>query len=223
MRILFCFLLSLNLYASPSKMNGAFSGRIAKVNTEAGLVRVKVDFNNAKYLNKKDKVEFWDERGPGLKCKGFIVGKSPDYLLLRVPEFGYCRNSVLVTPGAYLLFFSQDLLNNLKMGEELVGILLKKRLALRGRMLRTKRDLDSHIEKVNAANMRYKVLRDKLEAEWRDQLANLEDDRVTTLRNFKNLERRVLDIDHKLEKYRIEDENLYTDRWALDPRLYFKK
>lgn len=205
------------------KRLGLFSGRISRLNSEAGLIRIKIDFTNMKYLNKKDQVEFWDERGPEVKCRGYIVGKSNEYLLLKVPEFEYCKKFIFVTEGAYIKFFSQDLVNNIQMGKELVSILLKKRLALNGRLLKNQKELDRHIEKVNAVNLRYKVLRDKLEAEWREELANLEEDRLTAFRNYKDLEGRILDLDNKLEKYRIEDKNLKQDRWALDPRLYYPK
>ena len=210
---------------SPAQLRrlGLFSGRISRLNDEAGLLRIKIDFSNMKYLNKKDQVEFWDERGPEVKCRAYIVGKSNDYLLLKVPEFDYCRKFIFIAEGAYIKFFSQDLVNNIEMGRELVSILLKKRLALNGRLLNNKKELDRHIEKVNAVNMRYKVLRDKLEAEWREELANLEEDRLTAFRNYKDLEGRILDIDNKLEVYRVEDKNLKEDRWSLDPRLYFSK
>ena len=205
------------------KKMGLFSGRISRINEEAGLLRVKINFTNMKYLNKKDQVNFWDERGPQVKCRAYIVGKSNDYLLLKVPEFSYCKKFILVAEGAYIKFFSQDLVNNIRMGKELVSILLKKRIALRGGFLKNQKELDRHIEKVNVVNMRYKVLRDKLEAEWRKELANLEEDRLTAFRNYKDLEGRVFDIDNKLEKYRIEDKNLKEDRWSLDPRLYYSK
>lgn len=223
------FLLSIKLcFAVPltdgqTKRTGLFSGRISRLNEEAGLIRLKVDFNNMKYLNKKDQVEFWDERGPKLKCKGYVIGKSNNYLLLKVPEFTFCKRFIYTSAGGYLKLFSQDLVNNLKMGRELVKILLKKRLALNSRLLKNKKSLDNHIEKVNAINLRYKVLRDKLEAEWREELGDLEEDRLTAYRNYKDLEGRLLDIDNKLEKYRIEDLNLAQDRWSLDPRLYYEK
>jgi len=152
-----------------------------------------------------------------------VVGKSNDYLLLKVPEFPYCKRFIFISNGAYIQLYSQDLVNNLTMGKELVDILLKKKIALSSRLLTNKKNLDGHIEKVNAVNLRYKVLRDKLEAEWREELAALEEDRLTSFRNYKDLEGQLLEIDDKLEKYRIEDRNLKEDRWALDPRLYYSK
>ena len=170
-----------------------------------------------------DKVEFWDQRDSDKRCKGYVVGKSNDYLLFKVPSINFCKTKVFLSVGAYLQFFSVDMLNNIKMGKSLIDILLKKRLALSGKLRREEKSLDSFIEKVNSVNARYQIIRDKLEAEWRDQIAALEEDKTTSLRNFKDLERRVDELDQKLERYRIEDENLKLDRWALDPRLYFKK
>ncbi len=202
---------------------GYFSGRVDHIRPEASLVRIYTTFDNLKYVNKKDKVEFWDERNTKSKCKGYVLGKSNEYLLLKVPQYKYCKRYVLLTPGAYLHFYGPDLVNNIKMGQEVLKILIKKRMAVQSRHLRRKKELDSHIEKVNSINMRFKVLRDKLESQWRKQLALVEEDRVTSLRNFKELELRISDIDKKIEQYRIADENMVEDRWALDPRLYFKK
>jgi len=209
--------------SSQGKSMGLFSGRISRLNEEAGLIRLKVDFANMKYLNKRDKIEFWDERGPELKCKGYIIGKSNYYLLLKVPEFFFCKKLLFVAEGGYLRLFSQDLVNNIKMGRELVKILLKKRLALNSKLLGNQKSLDNHIEKVNAINLRYKVIRDKLEAEWREELGLVEEDRLSAFRNYKDLQGRILDIDNKLERYRVEDKNLKEDRWSLDPRLYYSK
>ena len=33
--------------------DGFFSGRISRINTEAALLRIKINFTNSKYLNKK--------------------------------------------------------------------------------------------------------------------------------------------------------------------------
>ena len=202
---------------------GEFAGRISKINTEASLLRFKLEFENAKYLNKRDRVDFWDERDSKIRCKGYIVGKSSDYILVKVPEYRYCDRTLNIAVGAYIKFYSPDLVNNLKMGRELLDILLKKKMALSGKMTRTKKELDSYIEKVEAVNARYQLLREKLEAEWRENLALIEEDRLVSLRNYKDLEQRVDDINYKLEQYNIAEDNFRTDRWSLDPRLYYKK
>jgi hypothetical protein len=203
--------------------DGFFSGRVSKINIEAALIRIKIKFTNSKYLNKKDKLEFWTDINPNIRCKGYIAGKSPDYILLKIPDFKFCKAFVSVTNGKYLLFFSEDLKNNMVMGRELYKVLLKKQLALTGKLGRRKIELDSHIERVNAVSARYQTLRDKLDAEWSREVSKLEDDKNISLRSYKNLEMRIGDVKYKLEQYRMDDDNLALDRWSLDPRLFFKK
>ena len=222
MRQLLLLLFVLPLFAANNDA-GIFSGRVAKINESAKLVRVKIDFNNMKYLNKKDKVSFWNEYNPVITCDGLVIGKSNDYLLLKVPNYDICKKRMYIAYGGYLKFFSQDLINNLKMGQELVGILLKKRMAIESKMSKYKKEMDSHVNKVEAVNERYRLLREKLELEWRNEIGALEEDKSIAFKNFKALEITKGEIDHKLELYRIEDSNLVEDRWALDSRLYFKK
>jgi hypothetical protein len=223
--IIFSLLITCNVWGGFVKpeRNGFFSGRISKINKQAELLRIKVDFANSKYLNKKDRVEFWDERSSKNRCKGYVVGKSSEYLLLKIPNYSLCLREIYLSGGVYLHFYSQDLVNNIKMGSELVSILLKKRVALLGRKKTKEIDLDTHIEKVSSINQKYKILREKLEAEWRDEIGNLEEDRLVSLQQFKELEIELANLNAKLEKYKIIDENMEYDRWSLDPRLYYKK
>lgn len=186
-------------------------------------MRIKSRFANMKYLNKKDRLEFWNEHNPGLRCRAYVAGKSPEYLLLKISDFDFCMKTLFISNGGYLKFYSQDLSNNLKMGQEILSILLKKHLAVRGKLNKSKKNLESHLDMVDAINGRYEILRQKLELEWQNELAALEDDRIVNLRNYKSLELRLSEVEHKLEQYKVEDENLETDRWALDPTLYYKK
>lgn len=202
---------------------GLFSGRISKINKDASLIRAKVDFSNVKYLNKKDKVEFWSSANPRKRCKGYIIARSTEYLLIKVPEFELCRMLTFVDNGVHLYFFSQDLINNMKMGREVISILQKKKLALIGQLETERKSLEAHMDKVEAINKRYEVLRQKLMAEWKQQLDFVEEDRITSLRNYKGTQIRLDEVEQKMERYRIEDENLTEDKWALDSKQYIKK
>lgn len=225
--VLFLFLFfktSISLHASSRlDKSGYFSGRISKLNTQAGLIRFKIEFSNIRYINKHDRVHFWNDLYPNSKCTGDVVGKTNNYLLIKTPDFKSCAKEVHLKTGLYIKLFSQDLVNNLKMGRELLKILQKKRLALSGQLRRTQRELDNYIEKTNALNERYEVLRSKLESEWKNELLNLEEDRTVSLRNYKSIQMRVEEIDLKLQQYKVTAENLELDRWSLDPRLFFKK
>lgn len=225
MRIfLILLLISSFVWANNSTNNIAtFSGRVSRLNNEAGLLRLRIDFENAKYLKQKDRVEFWNETYPDKKCIGYLEGRTPRYLLLKVPKYNTCVTRVHLTVGTYLHLYSDDLLKSLEMGQDLVSILLKKRLALNARVTRFKKEVDGYIEKMDALNSRYETLRQKLEQEWKEELSALEQDKVNTFSDFKKAQNRLNEVDFKLQQYKIEDDNMKVDRWSLDPKLYYKK
>jgi hypothetical protein len=200
-----------------------FPGRVSRINAVAQLMRVRVDFKNAKFLNKGDSVDFWNESHPAQRCLARLEARSTEYLLFRVPEFTECVQKIHVTTGSYLHFWSQDLENNLKTAHELVEILLKKRMALLAQKRRHERDLDTHVERLEIINKRYEVLRQKLESEWQKELSAQEEDRSNSMVSFKAAEARLNEVESKLESYRIHEHNFMLDRWSLDPDLYIKK
>jgi hypothetical protein len=218
------FLFSVKGFSSSEAQKvGYFDGRISAVNKKGSLLRIKVDFANMKYVNKRDRVDFWNEASPSKRCKGYVIGKSPRYFLIKVPQFKLCELLTFINHGAHLYFFSKDLINNLKMGREVFSILKKKRLALTGQLETNRKVLETYFDKVDTINGRYQVLRDKLDQEWSDEISFMEEDRLVALRNYKGVQIRLEEIDQKLEKYRVESQNLKRERWALDTRLYHKK
>ena len=65
-----------------SAQSAVFSARVSKINTKAKLIRLKIDFTNAKYLKKQDRVEFWNESYPEKRCLAYVEARSSEYLLL---------------------------------------------------------------------------------------------------------------------------------------------
>lgn len=216
-------ILTISQAQSALSEEGFFSGRISKITRQISTIRVKVDFDNVKYINVKDKIEFWDEKNDTLKCKSYVIGRTADYILLKLPDMKYCEKNLYFTTGSYFKFYSEDLLNNVKMGREVVGILIKKRMAVQGQMDMKNKEIQGHLDRVNTINARYQTLREKLEQEWQKELHALDEDKTYSLQSFKDLERRRDEIDQKLEQYKLKDENLTLDRWSLDSNLYFKK
>ncbi len=200
-----------------------FTGRISRLNSKARLARIRTDFDNIKFLNRKDRVEFWNETYPDMRCVGLIEGRTNDYFLLKISQYDTCITKVHFTTGSFLHFESEDLAQNVKIAKELVEILLKKRLAMQAKKERHQIELSSHVEKVDVVNKRYEILRQKLEIEWQKELSLLEEDKARSFTEFKNSEARLNEIDTKLEAYRVEDHNLKLDRWSLDPALYIRK
>lgn len=213
-------------FSNESKLdeNGStFSGRISRLNPHARLARIRTDFTNIKFLNRKDRVEFWNETYPDQRCVALVEGRTNDYFLIKIPQYDMCIKKVHFTTGSYLHFDSPDLRQTVTQAKELVEILLKKRLAMKAKKDRNQKDLDGHVEKVDVVNKRYEILRQKLEIEWQKELALLEEDKARTFTEFKESEARLNEIDTKLEAYRIDDHNLKLDRWSLDPALYIRK
>lgn len=200
-----------------------FTGRISRLSPVAKLMRIRTDFDNIKFLQHKDRVEFWNETYPDSRCISYVEGRTNDYLLLKVPFYDTCIRNVHFTTGSTLHFDSLDLAQNIKIARELIEILLKKRLAMQAKKVRLQKELTGHVEKVDAVNKRYEILRQKLEIEWQKELSLLEEDKAKAFTEFKNAEARVNEIDVKLEAYRVEDSNLNHDRWSLDPALYMQK
>lgn len=209
---------------SPEEENArVFSGRVSKVNSVARLARIRSDFGNIKFLNRGDRIEFWNESYPAMRCRGLVEGRANDYFLVRIPDLEKCLRTVQFTTGSYLHFESPDLKYSIGLAQDVVGILQKKRLAMEAKKNRHLRDLDGHVDRVDTVNKRYELLRQKLELEWQKELAALEEDKARTYAEFKSAEARLNEIDTKLESYRIEDHNLKLDRWSLDPALYIRK
>lgn len=227
--ILFIFFLivgsswSQSVESPKDELGNHFTGRISRLNSKARLARIRTDFTNIKFLNRKDRVEFWNEDYPQQRCISLVEGRTNDYLLLKIPQYDICVQRMHFTTGSYLHFESPDLAASVKIARELVAVLLKKRLALKAKKDRHHNDLAGHVEKVDTVNKRYEILRQKLEIEWQKELSNLEEDKAHNFTEFKNAEARLNEIDSKLEAYRIDDNNLKLDRWSLDPALYIKK
>ena len=96
-------------------------------------------------------------------------------------------------------------------------------MAISARIERYRKSLATFPDKVEAINKRYDTLRKKLELEWADELSKLEEDKAFTYKNYKTAQTRVDEVEHKIKKYKIGDQNFKEDRWSLDPKLYIKK
>jgi hypothetical protein len=221
--IFFYFILLSQLAFAELSEDGFFSGRLSRINYKISAARIKVDFDNIKYLNVKDKIQFWDIKNKNQQCTGYVLGRSANYVLVKIPQISYCEKFLYFTTGAYFKFFSEDLSNSIKMGKDVVGILIKKRLAVQGQIEAKNKELMAHVERGNALNARYQVLREKLDTEWKKELQALETDKLASKFALQDLSRRRDEIDQKMELYKVRDENLITDRWSLDSKLYYKK
>ena len=227
LRWVLCIILSFNGFAALLKSSdrslGEFTGRISRLNRKAGLLKVRVRFQNLRYLVRGDDVDFKLQMASHKNCRGKLMGKSNDYILLKILSAERCFKHIRFTTGAPLHFYSEDLLKNIEKGKKVVDILLKKRIALEAKKRRLQKELASYGNKTEAVGERYQILKKKLEKEWRETLDDLEKEKSIVLGRFKNAENALDDVDYKLQQYQVSDQNLELDRWSLDQNLYFKR
>ena len=183
-------------------------------------MRVRIREKKIKFLNKSDRVEFWVKDKGLIRCKSYLMGRSPHYVLLKVPKIHKCLKRVQITVGVGLTLYGLDLEKNIKRAEDLMKILVRKRLAVFTKYDSAKKELGKYIEKIAAVNARYEVLRLKLDERWQEELSAVEADRIETLKELKFQERVLGEIHHKIEQYRVNDPGLEVDRWSLDYRYY---
>lgn len=203
-----------------------FSGRILASDFESGFVKVKIDFSNGRFLKKGNKVQVWqpdvayDEYR---KCDGFIIGKTDKYILIRLKKILRCKTIVNFTGGQAISMKSDQLEENIQTAVELNKILAQKRLALSSKAKTLKDLIDGHPEKINAINKKYDTLIKKLNYEWKLALEKAAEENIYNTQEYRNYATRLDEVDFKTEQYHVEEDNFYTDRWSLDPSLYYKK
>ena len=118
---------------------------------------------------------------------------------------------------------SEELRENIETAIELNKVLAKKRLALSSKVKTLKDLIDGHPEKINSINKKYDTLVKKLNYEWKLEIERANEENIYNTQEYKNYAVRLDEVDFKVEQYHIEDDNFYTDRWSLDPSLYYKK
>ena len=192
------------------------------VNEKVKLLRIHTRAVNVKYLGGGDRIRLGG-RGGMTECQGDVVARSKEHILLKLPRFNFCSRNVSLAKGIWLKFYGQSLVEKVAKGRKLVEILLKKRLALLGRLGDEKKDLKRQGEKIDIINRKYGILRDKVELEWKDALAELEQEHMRMLKKRETFEKSLVKINKQLERYRVEDETWQWDRWSLDKRFYFQK
>ena len=106
-----------------------FSGRILSTDFQMGFVKIRHNFSNGRFLNKGTRISIWGPDtpyNPKNSCPGIIVGKSPDYLLLRIKQITTCKRVINFSGGQSISLKSESLVENINTAKELRIILNKK-------------------------------------------------------------------------------------------------
>ena len=217
--IFLMFLIINSLLSQEAIVPGTFAGRVSRLNPSASLVRVRLDFSNAKFLRTNDSIEFWNEGMPLVRCQGAIVGKSGEYFLIRVYEWKLCINKVGFSVGSHVYFESKDLEKTLNTAREMVKVLLQKRMVLAGQTTAKNNDVKDQSSQLENINARYEAMIERIKNEWNEAVKGLTNAKAKNQVDLNSLQAQLDEIDFQLERYRVEDANFKKDRWAIDPTI----
>jgi hypothetical protein len=212
----------LNLFAqdlSPDK----YSFHSVKYNEKARLLKVKGEFANIKYLVQGTRLEIWNPEKSLIKCKAWVRENTMGYLLLDIQNSAACINKIYLQPGSYLMAQSEELVKNLEVGKQAMEVMAKRRLILTGERENLQKELDAYTEKIEMTNKKFQLAREQIELEYKKEIGELERSRIDKVNTFQDLAARLEDLEFKMKRYEVEDQNFKTDRWSIDPTLHSTK
>ncbi|MDB9786630.1 hypothetical protein OAB57_00870 [Bacteriovoracaceae bacterium] len=220
--VLAIFTISISVCISANNYS-EMPGRISKINLLGRLVRIRIRSKNIKFFNKSDRLKFWGYGNSSKQCRGKVAGKTNEYLLVKVPDIELCIKYTSIVVGGKVSVFGRTFTDKIHMANEVVSLLSKKRLAIDGRIRQSEKEMISFYDKIEAVNQRYSILLEKLKGQWKDEIRDLEHDKLTAENAYNHYRIKRDDIDFKLERYRVSNDQLEKDRWALDSQFYYRK
>ncbi len=208
-------------FYDPSIDYSKFSGRITDKDPSSTIFKIQVESQNVKFLKPSDDVYFNISRQMDRdKCKGHIRSSEEKYITIYVKSALDCwgKNSTL-RRGTILVFESEKL-----------AVRIKEASRYRLSLLAKKRDFTFQLNEVNKFVWGFSQKQVEVAADYDRQIIELQkkkDEALNLLLSKKNDQVRVqakliysLDkLDQDLNFYRIEKDELYTDRWHLDKDL----
>lgn len=195
-----------------------FTGRVSDKDQSSRILKVQVENNNTKFFRAGDPVQFKVNLRDNRKyCKGFVRSVEDFYFTVYVETFSPCFSTeAYFRRGTVLNFYApvlaQRVLEATKFREQLI---VKK-----DDFLKQLNDINNFLwtfdqQKVKVAT-EYDERINELQREKRraiDDMITLKQERLV-LQN--ELKRRLDELDGSLKYYRVERQELMTDRWNMD-------
>ena len=195
-----------------------FSGRVSDKDQSSRILKVQVENNNTKFFRSGDlayfKVNLKDSRK---YCKGFVRSVEDFYFTIYVETFSPCYSATeYFRRGTVLNFYSPVLAQRVYEATKFREQLIVKK----DDFLKQLNDINNFLwtfdqQKVKVA-AEYDEKINELQREKRkaiDDMISLKQERLV-LQN--ELKRRLDEMDGSLKYYRVERQELMTDRWNMD-------
>lgn len=195
-----------------------FSGRVSDKDESGNILKIKVENNNTKFFRAGDQVLFKvNLKNDKEYCKAFVKAVEDFHFTISVESLRPCYSShEYFRRGTVLNFYSKALaLRVFEASQFRDQLILKKE-----DFLKQLNDINHFLwtfdqEKVKTA-AQYDERINELQREKRkalDDMISLKEERLT-LQN--ELMKNLNELDESLNFYRVERQELMTDRWELD-------
>ncbi len=208
----------LDSFYDPSIDYSKFSGRLTDKDPSGMILKIYTESRNVKFFKPSDPVSFrvtkFRDKTP---CKGNVRSIEKNYLTIYSKNLIPCWGELYNFRRGMLMIFESDRLAQR----------IKSASRYRVALLTKKRDFLYQLNDVNKFVWGFKQEQVKLAAEYDRkilELKKLKEEAINLLLSKKRDQIRIqrelgfrLDqIDNELKYYRVEKDELYTDRWHLD-------
>ncbi len=195
-----------------------FSGRVTDKDDKSRVFKVHVENNNTKFFRSGDLVLFKVNTKENRDyCKGFVRSVEDFYFTIYVETLHTCfKESEYFRRGTVLNFYSKILAERILEGSLYRGQLITRKQSF----LKQMNDINHFIwtfdqQKVKTA-ADYDAQINELQRQKQKALDDLITEKQEKLVLQNELMRKLNDLDESLKFYRVERQELMTDRWELD-------
>ena len=198
-----------------------FSGRLTDKAENGTIFKIQVEAKNTKFFQISDVLFFNALRKKGkIPCRAYIRSIEANYITVFVKSVVNCWGSVnTFRRGSIMIFNSEILAKRIKSASSYRVALFAK-----------KRDYIYQLNKINKSIWSYKEEQVAVAAEYDEKIIELKKRRMKALEKItlrrknnikvrKNLSYKVDEIGRDLDFYRVEKDQLFSERWHFDKDL----
>ncbi|OIQ17888.1 MAG: hypothetical protein BM556_10710 [Bacteriovorax sp. MedPE-SWde] len=211
----------LDSFYDPKIDYSKFSGRVSDKADNSTIIKIQVESLNSKFFKASDPLKFWVAKKRNEDpCSGNIRAVEKGFITLYVKNLYPCWGpSYSFRRGTILIFQSDRLAKRIQAASRYRVALLAK-----------KRDFIYQLNRVNKFVWGFRQEQVEVAAKYDKQILEIQKNKEQALalllgkkkdqiRVQKELVYRLDELDQDLGFYRVEKDELYTDRWHLDQDL----
>lgn len=197
---------------------GSFTGRVSDKDDAGRVFKVKAENNNAKFFRAGDTLYFRvQQHGDRDKCKAFVRNVEDFYFTMYVENLAPCWVKDQYFPRGMVLVFDSPVLADR----------VFEASKYRDTLILRKEDYLKQLNGINHFLWTFDQQKIKVAADYDARILELErqkqsalDDLITQKQEQINLQTtlqsKLTEMDESLKFYRVERQELITDRWNMD-------